>query len=553
MITVLMREQYSCKKFQYDGLIVWFSGHLYNQSHVYLIIDYLSKTNIEKISIKRIKGMLLKLRGNFSITIKSEYWVFSFVDRIRSFPIFYSKNSNFIIGNFAYDIKDLLDLKDLKPDKLSLTAFSMSGYTIGNKTLIKEVLQLEAGGFLLFHDDKIYTNYYYSYSPWKIKNDSKTKIKNNLSDVIITVIEDMYKNVDGRQIVVPLSAGYDSRLIVSTLKEIGVKDVVCFSYGRKNSFESKTSKEIARKLGYRWVNVPVTIKSQKHFFDSEIYKEYLTLFDSYASVPAVQDISEVYYIKANKLIDKDAVFVNGNSGDFITGGHVPSNILKVENNNIENLLDIYFNKHYSLWECLKTPESKDIIISGLYDIMNQRDIPKELPIDCSHGIIESIEYTGRQTSYVIDQQNSYKFSGYDCRLPLWDNIFMDFWESVPYNYKVNQSLYKEVLLENNWGGVWSGYAVNSFDIRPFWLKTIRAMTKLLLAPLGRENWHKVERNVFTYWLDISCNSAITPYSKVILDRRGQRHFVSWLADQYLISHKLGGISCQKKREYDLFK
>ena len=272
MITVLMREQYSCKKFQYNGLIVWFSGHLYNQSHLYLIIDCLSKTNIEKISIERIKGMLLKLRGNFSITIKSEYWVFSFVDRIRSFPIFYSKNSNFIIGNFAYDIKDLLDLKDLKPDKLSLTAFSMSGYTIGNKTLIKEVLQLEAGGFLLFHDDKIYTDYYYSYSPWKIKNDSKTKIKNNLSDVIITVIEDMYKNVDGRQIVVPLSAGYDSRLIVSTLKEIGVKDVVCFSYGRKNSFESKTSKEIARKLGYRWVNVPVTIKSQKFFFESHVYK-----------------------------------------------------------------------------------------------------------------------------------------------------------------------------------------------------------------------------------------------------------------------------------------
>ena len=215
----------------------------------------------------------------------------------------------------------------------------------------------------------------------------------------------------------------------------------------------------------------------------------------------MQDVSEVYDIKINNLVDKSAVFVNGNSGDYITGGHVPANIQSLSNYNIESLLSEYFNKHYSLWECLKTPESENIIINGLYEVMSHRKIPSDMPSNYIHSIIESIEYVGRQTMYVVDQQNSYKFSGYDWRLPLWDSIFMDFWEGIPYEYKVNQSLYKEVLLENNWGGVWNEFKVNNYDVRPFWLKTARFMTKSLLAPFGKKNWHKVEKNIFTYWLD----------------------------------------------------
>ena len=546
MMTVIMHERFGCKQYKLKGLKIWLSGHLYNKYFFDSMIDYLSENSINKVSVYRIKEILIKLRGNFSILIEGKDWVLASADRIRSFPIFYSKSNDFVIGNYAYDIKSFLSLKTCCPDKLSLLSFSMSGYTIGNRTLVKEVFQLTAGEFILVRNNKIYKEFYYNYSPWKVKSDTKASIKKNLSDIMITILEDMYNSVDGRQIIVPLSAGYDSRLIASGLKEIGAKDVVCLSYGRKDSFEARASKEIANKLGYKWLHKPVTIKSQKYFFESETYREYLTLFDSYASVPAVQDVSEVYDIKINNLVDKSAVFVNGNSGDYITGGHVPANIQSLSNYNIESLLSEYFNKHYSLWECLKTPESENIIINGLYEVMSHRKIPSDMPSNYIHSIIESIEYVGRQTMYVVDQQNSYKFSGYDWRLPLWDSIFMDFWEGIPYEYKVNQSLYKEVLLENNWGGVWNEFKVNNYDVRPFWLKTARFMTKSLLAPFGKKNWHKVEKNIFTYWLDVSCNSAITPYKKVLFDRRGQRHFVSWLTDQYLISHKLDDIKCPKK-------
>ena len=44
------------------------------------------------------------------------------------------------------------------------------------------------------------------------------------------------KSCEGKQIAIPLSGGYDSRLIASGLHKIGFKNVICFSYGLKKKF-----------------------------------------------------------------------------------------------------------------------------------------------------------------------------------------------------------------------------------------------------------------------------------------------------------------------------
>ena len=155
-MTVIMHERFGCKQYKLKGLKIWLSGHLYNKYFFDSMIDYLSENSINKVSVYRIKEILIKLRGNFSILIEGKDWVLASADRIRSFPIFYSKSNDFVIGNYAYDIKSFLSLKTCCPDKLSLLSFSMSGYTIGNRTLVKEVFQLTAGEFILVRNNKIY-------------------------------------------------------------------------------------------------------------------------------------------------------------------------------------------------------------------------------------------------------------------------------------------------------------------------------------------------------------------------------------------------------------
>ena len=106
----------------------------------------------------------------------------------------------------------------------------MSGYTIGKKTIHPKISQLCAGEFLILKGgDTAQVRRYYQYSPWKTKEKSKAKLKNELTEVSRQILKDMAKNANGRQIVIPLSAGNDSRFIASGLKELKVKNVFCFS------------------------------------------------------------------------------------------------------------------------------------------------------------------------------------------------------------------------------------------------------------------------------------------------------------------------------------
>ena len=61
---------------------------------------------------------------------------------------------------------------------------------------------------------------------------------------------------------------------------------------------------------------------------------------------------------------------------------------------------------------------------------------------------------------MIDSQNMsfqnrvYEYFGFDWSLPLWDKDYIEFWRSVNRKFKDNQNLYENVLIRQNFGGVW---------------------------------------------------------------------------------------------------
>ena len=106
----------------------------------------------------------------------------------------------------------------------------------------------------------------------------------------------------------------------------------------------------------------------------------------------------------NKFISKKNIIINGNSGDFISGGHIPLNTPKftVKNHNIRKNIDkvfrYHFEKHYSLWESLKTRNNKNIIKKELLKQLEAKFKVKEMPL---YGLIELLEYDNRQTKYAV--------------------------------------------------------------------------------------------------------------------------------------------------------
>jgi asparagine synthase (glutamine-hydrolysing) len=165
----------------------------------------------------------------------------------------------------------------------------------------------------------------------------------------------------------------------------------------------------------------------------------------------------------------------------------------------------------------------------------------EVGADADHGMYELVEYQERQAKFVVSGQRVYEFYGYDWRLPLWDNAYCDFFERMPLSAKINQSLFREVLEEANWGGVWRPLLPRKYET-PAWAGHLRRAAKAALFALPADKWDAVDRRVFAYLLDGLCVNSQQPYARFLLDRRGARHGVAFRCEAYLAEHGLGRIT-----------
>jgi asparagine synthase (glutamine-hydrolysing) len=517
----------------------WFKGYLIYEGQIREGVDaarFLSD-QIESFEERSLPEFLRKLDGHFAIAMTVGDWLFASVDRIRTIPLFYFwDGKRFVIGSHAGRLaqKFELSLQGIDPD--GALAVAMAGYTIGGRTLYRSLKQLQAGESIVLAGNRPKVSPYYYYRAWDGANTDLDILRNNLREVTLEILERMVKGVNGRPIVLPLSGGLDSRLILSGIAELGYRNVRCYAYGQPRNFEAKLSQRIAKHLGYKWTFIPYTQESQRRVFEKSLHKDFITYGDTCASVPFEQDFYAVRRLRESGWAPEDSVFVNGQSGDFITGNHIPETLwcpkpdLTPEERE-RHVIDALIAKHFSLWESLKTPGNIERL-SGLFRELWEKIGVTFEETNSDYGFYECAEFHNRQANYVTTGQRIYEFFGFDWRLPLWDALYIDFWEKAPLRAKIRQSLYKTFLVRENWGGVWKGWEAKQ-DIIPKWIIPVRHVLRALHAPLGRERWHRLERQYLDYWMDILCNYAIVAYRRVAMDRRGFRNAVSWHAEAYL--------------------
>ena len=532
-----IRAEYGWRKSEHGPVTVWFKGWLQGFDADALA----SRVAGETPSKEDVAALLAQAMGHFAIAASGPEWCFAAVDWVRSIPLAVAQ----IAGRWTIDDqperlrrKAGLGASDIDPD--AALALGMAGYTVDTAALYRGIELPTPGEMIWIADGKAARHRYYTWRPWRVQEAPSAVLESELKDLTLHLIERLLQQLGGRTLLVPLSAGRDSRLIVSAAKHLGYKNVRCFTYGRAGNFEAKTSKAIAERLGYQWTFVPATIGKHRKFFASEDYARYLDFADSGCSLPFVQDMAPLLELKRSGFVPDDAVIVNGNSGDFISGNHVPESMLRPaadlsDDARWQRILDALLKKHFSLWQSLATPVNRARITDLLRASIARAGGALGAP-ETDHGLYEYAEFQDRQCRYVVTGQRIYEFLGHEWRLPLWDNDYLRFWERVPLREKAGQSLYARMLEKTNWGGVWQNLPVNRKTIRPLALIPLRLAAKVAHAPLGAERWHRFERRYFQYWMDATCNAACVPYGQVMRDTRGARHHIAWLAELYLARH-----------------
>ncbi len=394
----------------------------------------------EAKDIEEFRSKLERANGVFSVIVQHGETVYAAVDRTRTFPLFYRKTDRglHISDNTSY-FRKTLNLNAIDPR--SAQEFLCTGYVTGRETLLKGVFQIQAGEYLVY-DGKPETEFYHIYTAASVSGKSEDELEQEFLNILDASFERLISSVRKRTIVVPLSGGYDSRLVAVMLKRLGYENVVCFTYGRHDSPEIGISKQVAEKLGYRFHYVAYNDNLYEGYAADSRYRVYADFAANHTSVFLLQDYFAVRHLHDNSLIQRDSVFVPGHTGDFISGGHIPGILFDAANPDVTGEI---LNRHYSLQSHGRTAKFR-----GKIDCLMNDGSP--------YSRFEDWELRERQAKFIVNADRTYEIFGYEHRIPLWDNEIVAFFKCLDPEFKRNKRFYDRVLEER----LFSEYG---FDIR----------------------------------------------------------------------------------------
>lgn len=391
---------------------------------------------------KDFLAFIQKLNGFYSIIHKLPSITFAACDQIRSQPLFYIKNESKIIISDYYE-NLIKDNHHITSNEFSRAILCASSFTIQSDTLTNEIKQIEAGQLIAIDSNGAIESFNH-YKFWHEDSITDTQyLKNELDRCFKTSIDRLIDFSNGRMIIVPLSGGYDSRLIVSELRLRNYDNVICFSYGKKGNKESEYSKSIASDLEYPWLFVEYTDDKWKNAWFSKESDSYLKLGCNGVSLPHVQDWLAIRELINKGLIPKDSVVVPGHSGDFVAGSHIPNNVFTEKKLKKTNLIDSIVYKHHSCSNSLNGTSHLIELKKRLNDFITTHDDTAE----SFANYYELWDWRERQAKYIANSIRVYDFYNLDWWMPLWDRQFISFWHNVPLNLRRDRKWFIQFINE----------------------------------------------------------------------------------------------------------
>lgn len=402
---------------------------------------------LRKISNKEeFCDFLRTLNGFFAIVFRKRDKIFAAVDIIRSMPLFYSEDGSTLhISDTAETMRHPLS-DNQAPAHIRLE-FLLTGYVTGRDTLSPSVSQLQCGECLIHRQSsKPHVQKYFAYT-WgpTVENDGAS-LTDELNRISLDCIQRLALWADGRPIVIPLSGGYDSRLLAVLLKQIGYPRILTYTYGRENSAEVNLAHEIASALGLECRFVEYSEKFWWRWFHSPEREAYFRAAHNLVSIPHIQDWPAVWELNRNELIPPDAIIVPGHTGDFISGGHMPRDFIDLEKVGKIDFVSEIFGHHYNLWRSSFDPHLIESLRERILHVSNF-DTHNHVSSERAISKYENWEYNERQAKFIVNSVRVYDFWQYDWWLPYYDLEFVTFWQKVPLKWRIGSRLYRDYVIE----------------------------------------------------------------------------------------------------------
>jgi asparagine synthase (glutamine-hydrolysing) len=417
----------------YNNNNVWVTGFI-RRGNMYITDNKLLNQFSGIGTISEFEEILKKANGQFSVILKISGEIWAATDRLRNYPLFYTwLNGDFILSDDCYKLTEELPEKYL--NEAAVDSFLSTGYVLNNLTLINDVFQIEAGEYIRAGDILSRKFYYEIASATVTEKDFETRAF-ELNNLISVVFQDHLEALSHKFIAIPLSGGFDSRLVASMCAKYHPENVLCYTYGTSNNREVAPAEKVAGRLGFKWINIIYDSELIKGFLHDEIFNNYYPSVSNLSSMFFLQEYFAVKYLKENRIVPEDCVFVNGFSGDMLAGGYLTTAMdNKIEKNKIADLI---LKEKFDLIKLSSKKESYALKL-----------ICEKVPEGLSDAwkVFENWEYKEWQSKFIVNSAKVFPFFGYRYVFPLYDNLLLDFFSNLDFNFKLNKKLYDYVLTE----------------------------------------------------------------------------------------------------------
>ncbi len=245
----LLNEYYPWKEVKLKGARCYLKGNIFFENKLVspeklaeLITPLIWKE--DQGTENESRDLLNGLNGEFAFVAENKNTILCAVDKTRSIPLFYIKTKNsFIVSDSAYYLKDKISQR---LNEENAAEFMVAGYVTGNETLFDDIKQIRNGEFLTYqkNEKRLKSCCYFRFLHGDYCELPEPRLLEMLDQTLVNAFSRLVESTSkqGQRLIVPLSGGLDSRIIVAMLKRLGVNDVICMSYGRKGSRESDIRK-----------------------------------------------------------------------------------------------------------------------------------------------------------------------------------------------------------------------------------------------------------------------------------------------------------------------
>ncbi|MCL1969177.1 MAG: asparagine synthase C-terminal domain-containing protein [Bacteroidetes bacterium] len=473
--------QWECKDNHY------FTGYFFDENNDIHngkeAIDFL-------VNIEKHHAVTPKFNGIYTCIITSANGISIISDTINYFPVFYLKqNDNWIISddwNYLVKLK-----KGITANLEAQTEFQSIGFVLDNETLDKEIFKTRAGEMLLLNNDGTEKRIHdYNFLPENFLNDTFQKLSSEIISEFYEAGKRLIKFLNSRTAVLPLSGGFDSRLIACILKKLNYENVICFTYGVKNR-EEEISRRVAQNLGYKWFFIDYEEIELETYIDDDEFLNYMKSVGNGYSMPYLQEYFAVKKLRKEHFIPENSIFLPGHVGDNIAGSYVLKSIkTKTQNDKLPNrLIDTYFffnkmnKKEKKYLKCRISKTLKDYPVKNCYS-------KKYNPY------IEDWCVKEKFSKFLFHSSKVFDFWGYETYFLLWDKKIVNFFRNLPYEFRENKWLYDAVAINEFFKKLNVYFHDEEMKVTPLDIKIQKIKNKLrdffpsnyLLKKMKKHDW-----------------------------------------------------------------